>query len=288
MARFIFVCTVVLFGAGLVYGQDPTTTGLDLSRPAPVPVPSPPVAPPVARLRGVLVFEKETPQRLWPFLSVGGKKIRIETKLQAVRDQIKACQGGENCEVEVEAGDSIQSATILVNKFRVVRRDATHVKSGPDHGDYPSAFNVIDVTGPSSGEKLCYRCQYGARPVVALFVREWDESVLELVGSLDKYIAEEGAEEKKMAGYVVALSDDSDATEKRVQAIQLQRGLRAIPLTLYENSRGPLKYSIGATANLTVVMWVDSQVEFAQGFSSGSIGARDMAEILREARKLGM
>ena len=35
-------------------------------------------------------------------------------------------------------------------------------------GDGVAPFNVVDVTGPRAGEKLCYRCSYGSRPVVSI------------------------------------------------------------------------------------------------------------------------
>ena len=46
------------------------------------------------------------------------------------------------------------------------------IKSGMDIGESTTAFNVRDVTGPSKGKTLCYRCQYGAKPVAAIFTRE--------------------------------------------------------------------------------------------------------------------
>jgi hypothetical protein len=45
-------------------------------------------------------------------------------------------------------------------------KEETDVKSGLKNGDFVDAFNVLDVTGPSKGESLCYRCKYGGRPVV--------------------------------------------------------------------------------------------------------------------------
>ena len=42
-------------------------------------------------------------------------------------------------------------------------------ESGLKVGDAPPPYNVKDVTGPSAGKSLCYRCQYGQRPVVNIF-----------------------------------------------------------------------------------------------------------------------
>ena len=54
---------------------------------------------------------------------------------------------------------------------------ASDLKSGLQVDDLPAPFNVTDVTGPVAGTKLCYRCQYGSRPVVSIFVRKMDQSL---------------------------------------------------------------------------------------------------------------
>jgi hypothetical protein len=46
---------------------------------------------------------------------------------------------------------------------------AEKLESGLPVGDSVPAFNVRDITGPSEGKTLCYRCQYGSRPVVTVF-----------------------------------------------------------------------------------------------------------------------
>jgi hypothetical protein len=65
---------------------------------------------------------------------------------------------------------------------------AADIKSGLQIDEFPAAFNVTDITGPSAGEKLCYRCQYGARPVISIFVRKMDENTLKLVKELDAVV----------------------------------------------------------------------------------------------------
>ena len=54
---------------------------------------------------------------------------------------------------------------------------AADVKSGLQTDDPVAAFTVNDVTGPNKGKSLCYRCQYGARPVVSIFTRKIDDNV---------------------------------------------------------------------------------------------------------------
>jgi hypothetical protein len=137
---------------------------------------------------------------------------------------------------------------------------AADIKSGLQVDDYPAAFNVTDITGPSAGEKLCYRCQYGARPVVSIFVRKMDESTAKLVKEIDAVVAK-NSEDKKMAAFVTVLTDDPDALEASLKKTAEDQHIKHTPLTVFENAVGPAKYKINEKANVTVMMWVDSNVK---------------------------
>ena len=50
---------------------------------------------------------------------------------------------------------TLLSAAFIVATAGVFAADK--VKSGLQLGDFPGAFNVLDVTGPNKGKKLCYR-----------------------------------------------------------------------------------------------------------------------------------
>src|SRR5260221_12373855 len=72
-------------------------------------------------------------------------------------------------------------------------------KSGLPVGEQVPAFNVRDITGPSKGKTLCYRCQYSDRPVVTVFTRELSDSVKDLVKKIDSQVDKNS--EKKMAAF---------------------------------------------------------------------------------------
>src|SRR5690349_23635801 len=88
--------------------------------------------------------------------------------------------------------------------------------AGLKKGDSVAAFNVKDCTGPSAGKSLCYRCQYGARPVVTVFTRSLDGNLASLVQQIDKQVGENS--DKKMASFVVLLTDDPDGAESQLKA----------------------------------------------------------------------
>jgi len=163
--------------------------------------------------------------------------------------------------------------------------NAADLKSGLQVDDYPAAFNVTDITGPSAGEKLCYRCQYGARPVVSIFVRKMDENTAKLVKELDA-VVEKNVEDKKMAAFVTVLSDDPDAQEAELKKFAEEQKITRTPLTVFENAVGPAKYKINEKASVTVMMWVDSNVKVNYAFGDGELNADAITKIVKDTEKI--
>ena len=126
---------------------------------------------------------------------------------------------------------------------------AADLKSGLQVDDSPPPFNVTDVTGPVAGTKLCYRCQYGSRPVVSIFVRKMDENTAKLVKQIDEIVGKQ--EEKKMAAFVTVLSDDPDAQESVLKKTADEQKIAHTPLTVFDNAalRAP-DFALGSLCNL--------------------------------------
>ncbi|MCA9059157.1 MAG: hypothetical protein KDA85_11680 [Planctomycetaceae bacterium] len=162
---------------------------------------------------------------------------------------------------------------------------AADVKSGLQIGDFPSAFNVTDITGPSAGEKLCYRCKYGARPVVSIFARKMDDNVAKLVSEIDGVVGK-NADEKKMAAFVTLLTNDPDAAEGALKAAAEKGAIKHTPLTVFENNAGPAKYKIDANADVTVMMWVNNNVEVNHAFSAGQLNEDAIKKIVEDTGKI--
>jgi len=141
---------------------------------------------------------------------------------------------------------------------------AGELKSGLVPGDAPPAFTVQDVTGPAAGEKLCYRCRYGGNPVVAVFTRKLDPSVTALVKKVDAEVAKNG--DKKMKAFVVFLTDDPDKAEPKLKAIAEKNDIKNVPLTIFDGPPGPPAYKLSDKADVTVLMWVKSDVKVNYAF----------------------
>ena len=161
---------------------------------------------------------------------------------------------------------------------------AADLKSGLQVDDYAPAFNVTDVTGPQAGKKLCYRCQYGDRPVVSVFVRKMDANTAKLVKQLDELVAKH--EDKKMAAFVTVLTGDPDAEETELKKLAKDQKIAHTPLTVFENAVGPTKYKIDENASVTVMMWVDSNVKVNHAFKAGELTDASIAKVIEDTAKI--
>ncbi len=72
-------------------------------------------------------------------------------------------------------------ALLAVAGFAVAGDEA--VKSGLKVGEKVGAFYVKDITGPSQGKSLCYRCKFGKNPCVAVFARSMNDNTAKLIAA---------------------------------------------------------------------------------------------------------
>ena len=174
--------------------------------------------------------------------------------------------------------------TLSILAAAVSAADAADIKSGLQVGDYPGAFYVADITGPAAGEKLCYRCRYGAQPVVNIFTRKLDQNVVKLVKEIDGVVGKN--RDSKMSAFVVLLSDDPDAQEAQLKKTAEANGIKFTPLTVYENSVGPAKYKIAKDADVTVMMWVESDVKANYALKGSELSSEAIAKIVGDTKKI--
>ena len=179
---------------------------------------------------------------------------------------------------------SIPALSILVVAASAVSISAAELESGLQIGDRPAAFYVTDVTGPSAGEKLCYRCQYSTRPVVSIFARGIDDSVKKLLKEIDGLV--QNHRDEKMAAFVVLLSDEPTSNEAQLKATAKQSAILNTPLTTYEDSNGPRRYRIHKDAEVTVIMWVDSDVRVNHAFAKGKLSAGAIKQVVADTSKI--
>jgi hypothetical protein len=161
---------------------------------------------------------------------------------------------------------------------------AEELKSGLAVGEAPGAFNVNDVTGPNKGTSLCYRCQYGARPVVAVFARDANDNLAKTIKEIDGLVEKNKA--KDMKAFVVVLSEDAEKLAPKLEAMAKKIGIKNVPLTTFDGAAGPEDYKISKDADVTVLMWNKSEVKSNIALAKGKLDAAATQKIIAEAEKL--
>lgn len=161
---------------------------------------------------------------------------------------------------------------------------AGDLKSGLEVGESTDAFFVNDCTGPNAGKTLCYRCNYGPRPVVNIFAREVDGELTNLIKQIDKKVGQN--KNKKMAAFVVHLTDDADASAKSLKEVAKKNKIENTPLTNFEGEAGPPAYKIAKDADITVLMWVKGKVQVNHALKKSDLNKKKIKEIVADTSKI--
>lgn len=133
------------------------------------------------------------------------------------------------------------------------------VESGLKPGNQPAPFQVVDVTGPHKGEQLCYRCAYGASPVVAVFVNGDASKASKLVGDVQKIVDAHKAQ--NLRSFVVFMNgpESKDAIQKIAADQKTTIPLVFLPKGSKEEDIA--SYKISPDAKNTVLIWKNSNVK---------------------------
>ncbi|MEP6756655.1 MAG: hypothetical protein ABJA67_14210 [Chthonomonadales bacterium] len=127
------------------------------------------------------------------------------------------------------------------------------IESGLKPGTSPGAFQVVDVTGPNKGRELCYRCQYGASPVVAAFINGDATKASKLIGEIQKIVDAHKAQ--NLRSFVVFMGGPA---EKDAILKIAAENKTTIPLTFLPKGtkEGDIAaYKINPEAKNTVLLW---------------------------------
>ena len=119
---------------------------------------------------------------------------------------------------------------------------------------------------------------YGARPVVAIFTRSLTDDLASLVKQIDDKVGEN--KDKKMAAFVILLSDDPDADEPKLKALKEKHGIKHTPLTILDGIAGPPKYNVAEDADLTVLVWLEKSVKANHALAKGKLDKEGIKKIV--------
>jgi len=179
------------------------------------------------------------------------------------------------------------SGALLVGCNQVKNTDgptasATAAAKPVQIGEQPAAFYVNDITGPSKGESLCYRCKYSGKPTIAIFTRSMNDSVTSLVKEIDKKVGEN--EEAKLSAFVVVVGEDSEKMKPELERLQVSEDIQNTPMTVFSDSKGPEGY--GVDAPLQVMMWNSGGMKVIRPFQNGELSKEEVSELVAQTGEI--
>mgnify|MGYP003573572071 FL=1 len=117
-----------------------------------------------------------------------------------------------------------------------------------------------------------------------MFARELNDDLASLVKKLDGVVGEN--QTKKMAGFVVLLTEDPDAAEADVKAFAKKHGIENIPITTFGSVAGPPSYKIAKDADVTVHMWRQIKVKSNHAFAKGELKGKAIDAVVADTSKI--
>lgn len=167
---------------------------------------------------------------------------------------------------------------------------AEELKSGLQAGEGIGAFTVEKCGGAADdgvkvGQKLCYRCKLGARPMVMVFSRHADEKLAKLVSELDKTVTDKA--DTKLAAFVNLIGDD--AAELKTTAEKFEKSHKAGKVAIVvpeDQPNGPKDYKISKDADVTVIIAKDGKVSANHALKADKLDEKAIQAIVADAAKL--
>jgi len=117
-----------------------------------------------------------------------------------------------------------------------------------------------------------------------VFARELSADLASLVKQLDKVVSDNQG--KKMAGFVVLLSEDSAANEKKLQAFAEKHNIKHMPLTIFAGATGPRGYNLAREADVTVHLYVNRAIKANHAFAKGHMTAAAIKQVVADTSKI--
>jgi len=154
-------------------------------------------------------------------------------------------------------------------------------------GDPVGVFYVTKVAGAENdgvapGERLCYRCRYGSRPLVMVFARKSGRRLTDLVRRLDSEVARN--RRSSLKGLVTFVGTDAEALKQSATDVAQTAIVKEVPVAISRDSEaGPVNYKLPTQAEITVVVAKDSQVVTTHTFNEDSI---DVSVVMKEVQKM--
>jgi hypothetical protein len=120
--------------------------------------------------------------------------------------------------------------------------------------------------------------------VVSVFTRSLSDNLASLVKQVDELVGEN--EEKKMAAFVVLLTDDPDAAEEQLKEFGKKHKIKNVPLTMFDGIAGPPSDKLAKDAEVTVHVYVKKKVTSKHAFAEGKMDKESIDKIMKDSDKI--
>ena len=121
--------------------------------------------------------------------------------------------------------------------------------------------------------------------MINIFAREITDNLASLVKELDVVVGKN--KDKKMAAFVVLLSEDPDAAEKKLKEFAVKHKIKNIPLTVFDGAAGPGGYKIAKDVDVTIMMWRRVTVKVNHAFKkSSALDKKARKEVVKNTSKI--
>ena len=115
-----------------------------------------------------------------------------------------------------------------------------------------------------------------------VFAREVSDNLTSLVKKIDA--ATVANSKDKMGSFVVFCSDD-DTLEKKLDGLAKKESIKKTVLAM-DSPAGPGGYNLAKEADVTVVLYVDREVQVNYAFKKGELKAKDIDKIVADIAKI--
>jgi hypothetical protein len=168
---------------------------------------------------------------------------------------------------------------ICVGLYPAGAGDETPCVSGLKVGQRPGPYSAFVATGELRGQSHCFICETADRPAVIVFARSLSDPLGKLATQLDSALAEHKRAE--LRAWVTILATDEAIATPQATAWARKQAVRAVPVTVFEDTLGPPSYRLGKEADVTVLLSVKQKVQRNFAFRAGELTDDRIDEIIK-------
>ncbi len=125
--------------------------------------------------------------------------------------------------------------------------------------------------------------------MVAIFTRSITDELTSLVKQIDEQVAQNA--DKKMAAFVILLSNDADGDEAKLNALAEKAGIKTgkdanVPLTIFDGVAGPPNYKVAEDAEVTVLHWKERKTIVNHAFAKGKLDKEGVKKVVESTAEI--